>query len=88
MPGFQIVRNLQIGLAKGEDMLVDEVTRKVLLPLTSTGETDFGPYANEYMIVLKMTDDGTQIKQIMEFIDSATTRDIAAHIAQHAPKPE
>lgn len=88
IPGFQMVRNLQIGLAKGEDMLVDEVTRKVLLPLTSTGETDFGPYANEYMIVLKMTDDGTQIKQIMEFIDSATTRDIAAHIAQHAPKPE
>lgn len=88
MPGFQMVRNLQTGLAKGEDMLSDEVTRKVLLPLTSAGETDFGPYANEYMIVLKMTDDGTQIKEIVEFIDSATTRDIAAHIAQHAPKPE
>lgn len=38
-----MVQNLQIGLAKGEDMLVDEVTRKVLLPLTSTGKTDFGP---------------------------------------------
>lgn len=82
-----MLRNVRIGLAKGEDMLVDEVSRKVLLHLTSTGETDFGPYANEYMIVLKMTDDGTQIKEVVEFIDSATTRDIAAGLAQHV-RPE
>lgn len=87
VPGFKTVRNVKISLAEGEDMLVDEVSRKVLLHLTSTGETDFGPYANEYMIVLKMTDDGKQIKEIVEFIDSATCRDIAASIAQHA-KPE
>lgn len=87
VPGFKMVRNIRIGLAEGEDMLVDEVSRKVLLHLTSTGETDFGPYANEYMIVLKMTEDGTQIKEIVEFIDSATTRDIAAGLAQQA-KPE
>lgn len=82
-----MLRNVQIRLAQGEDMLIDEVSRKVLLHLTSTGETDFGPYANEYMIVLKMTDDGTQIKEIMEFIDSATTRDIAAGLAQLAQPP-
>lgn len=82
-----MVRNLQIILAKGEDMVVDDVSRKVLLHLTSTGETDFGPYTNEYMIVLKMTDDGTQIKEIVEFIDSATTRDIAASLTQNV-KPE
>lgn len=52
MPDFQMVRNLQIRLAKGEDMLVDEVKRKVLLPLMSSGETDFGPYSNKYMILL------------------------------------
>lgn len=82
-----MVRNIKISLAEGEDMLVDEVTRKVMLHLTSTGETDFGTYANEYMIVLKMTDDGTQIREIVEFIDSATIRDIATGIAQQA-KPE
>lgn len=87
VPGFKMVRNIRISLAEGEDMLVDEVSHKVLLHLTSTGETDFGPYANEYMIVLKMTEDGTQIKEIVEFIDSATTRDIAAGLAQQA-KPE
>ncbi|ROW07711.1 hypothetical protein VMCG_03673 [Cytospora schulzeri] len=85
-PGFKLVRH-QIGLAKGEDMLVDEVSRKVMLHLTSNGETDFGPYANEYMIVLKMTYDGTQIKEIVEFIDSAATRDIVASLLQHI-KPE
>lgn len=87
VPGFKMVRNIRISLAEGEDMLVDEVSRKVLLHLTSTGETDFGPYANEYMMVLKMTEDGTQIKEIVEFIDSATTRDIAAGLAQQA-KPD
>ena len=87
VPGFKMLRNVKISLAEGEEMLVDEVSRKVMLHLTSTGESDFGPYANEYMIVLKMTDDGTQIKEIVEFIDSATCRDIAASIAQHV-KPE
>lgn len=87
VPGFKMVRNIRISLAEGEDMLVDEVSRKVLLHLTSTGETDFGPYANEYMMVLKMTEDGTQIKEIVEFIDSATTRDIANGLAQQA-KPD
>lgn len=86
-PVFKMVRNVQIRLAQGEDMLVDELSRKVLLHLTSTGETDFGPYANEYMIVLKMTDDGSQIKEVVEFIDSATTRDIAASLSQHV-KPD
>ncbi|KAG6355408.1 hypothetical protein INS49_003370 [Diaporthe citri] len=87
LPGFNIMRNIRIGLAEGEDMLVDEVSRKVLLHLTSTGESDFGPYANEYMIVLKMTGDGTLIKEIVEFIDSATVRDLAASLAEHV-KPE
>lgn len=87
LPGFKMVRNIKISLAEGEDMLVDEVSRKVMLHLTSTGETDFGTYANEYMIVLKMTDDGTLIREIVEFIDSATIRDIAASMAQNV-KPE
>lgn len=87
VPGFKMLRHVQIRLAEGEDMLVDEVSRKVLLHLTSTGESDLGSYANEYMIVLKMTDDGRQIKEIVEFIDSATTRDFAATLAQLV-KPE
>jgi ketosteroid isomerase-like protein len=88
VPGFKMLRNVKISLVEGEDMLVDETSHKVLLHLKSTGETDFGPYANEYMIVLKMTEDGTQIKEIVEFIDSATTRDIAQAMAQGQPKPE
>ncbi|KAH6646970.1 hypothetical protein BKA67DRAFT_421765 [Truncatella angustata] len=83
LPGFKMLRNIQIGIVEGEDMIVDEVSRKVLLHLKSTGETDFGPYSNEYMIVLKTIEDGTLIKEIVEFIDSATTRDVAASLAQH-----
>ncbi|POS70367.1 hypothetical protein DHEL01_v211241 [Diaporthe helianthi] len=88
IPGFKMLRNVKISLVEGGDMLVDDISRKVLLHLKSTGDTDFGPYANEYMIVLKMTDDGTKIKEIVEFIDSATTRDIAQAMASGLPKPE
>lgn len=93
IPGFKMLRNVKISLVDGEDMLVDDTLRKVLLHLKSTGETDFGPYANEYMIVLKMTEDGTEIREIVEFIDSATTRDIVqamaqAGLGQEQPKPE
>ncbi|KAG8156986.1 hypothetical protein KVR01_013208 [Diaporthe batatas] len=89
IPGFKKVRDVKISLVEGEDMLVDDTLRQVLLHLKSTGETDYGPYANEYMIVLKMTDDGSKIKEIVEFVDSATTRDIAQAIASGAvPKPE
>lgn len=84
VPGFKMLRNVKISLVDGEDMLVDDASRKVLLHLKSSGETDFGPYVNEYMIVLKMIEDGTKIKEIVEFIDSATTRDIAQAMAQGA----
>jgi hypothetical protein len=81
LPGFKHLRNLNIFIADGEDMIVDDVSRKVVLPLQATGETDHGPYTNEYMMVLKMTEDGTQIKEVVEFIDSATVRDLAASMA-------
>ncbi len=79
--GSQILRNVKLSLVEGEDVIVDEVSRKVVLHLNSTGETDFGPYANEYMIVLKATDDGKLIKSVVEFIDSAYILNIGAKLA-------
>jgi ketosteroid isomerase-like protein len=82
VPGFKMIRNIRLSLVEGQDMLVDDMARKVMLHLRSTGETDAGPYANEYMIVLKMTDDGKLIKEIVEFVDSAAVRDIVTAMQQ------
>ena len=53
------------------DTVVDEVARKVVMRASSTAETDVGPYANEYMIVLRMTEDGRLVERFDEFNDSA-----------------
>ncbi|KAI0162632.1 hypothetical protein BJ166DRAFT_497306 [Pestalotiopsis sp. NC0098] len=82
VPGFKMIRNIKLSLVDGQDMLVDDVSCKVMMHLRSTGETDAGPYANEYMIVLKMTDDGKLIKEIVEFVDSAAVRDIVEAMKQ------
>ena len=82
--GAQILRNIKLRLAEGEDIIVDDVARKIVMHLKSTGETDFGPYANEYMIVLKATEDGKQIKEIVEFTDSAYFLSLAAKMAPPA----
>ena len=82
--GAQILRNIKLRLAEGEDIIVDDVARKIVMHLKSTGESDFGPYANEYMIVLKATEDGKQIKEIVEFTDSAYFLSLAAKMAPPA----
>lgn len=82
--GSKLIRNIQLSLIDGEDLVVDEAARKVLLPLKSTGETDVGPYANEYMMLLKMTEDGKMIKEIFEFLDSHYTLGLLAKLVPDA----
>ncbi|KAJ9634993.1 uncharacterized protein PV06_08644 [Exophiala oligosperma] len=50
--------------------LVDEHARKVVLHMLGKGESPSGPYNNEYFIILSTTDDGTKIKEVVEFLDS------------------
>ena len=56
------------------DTVIDEVARKVVMRASSTAETDIGPYANEYVIVLRMTEDGRLVERFDEFNDSAFIR--------------
>lgn len=40
----------------------------------AAGEADsvVGPYANEYVMILHATDDGTRLQKVEEFLDSLT----------------
>jgi hypothetical protein len=38
---------------------------------TSTAETDIGPYANEYALILFFTEDGKKVTKLLEYVDSA-----------------
>ncbi|KAI1382481.1 hypothetical protein F4677DRAFT_401998 [Hypoxylon crocopeplum] len=67
MPGFRL------RLADGQEPVIDEVTRKVVLYLKSHSDTTVGLYENEYVWVLTMSQDGKNIDDVMEFADSLYT---------------
>ena len=66
--------------------------RKVAMHLTSAAETDIGPYRNEYMVMLEMTEDGSQVEKLLEFVDTAYTlpffERLKAHHAERMTKEE
>ena len=64
-----LVHNLHINLLNGFSPIVDEKERRVMLHLTGGGELPIGPYTNSYIFYFQLTDDGTQIKRIDEFLD-------------------
>jgi len=64
--------------------VVDEGTRKVVLFVESKGEADAGMYENEYVIKLKMNQDGTLIEDRLEFFDSQRVIEWVARLGQVA----
>lgn len=57
------------------DSIVDEAARKVLKHASSSASTALGPYNNEYMLILHMTEDGRKVEKFYEFVDSAYSAD-------------
>ena len=62
------------------DRIVDEPARKVVLYASSTGSTTLGPYNNEYMLILHMTEDGRKVEKFYEFVDSAYSADYMSRL--------
>ncbi|MCJ1264730.1 hypothetical protein MMC22_004605 [Lobaria immixta] len=61
----------------------DEPGRKVAMHVTSAAETDIGPYRNEYMVILEMTEDGSQVEKFLEFVDRAHTVSFFTRLRAH-----
>lgn len=76
----EIITNFHLRIAENETPVVDEQARVVVLPLTSTGDTPLGPYANEYYILLRMTENGELIRGITEFIDSRVSTEFLQRV--------
>lgn len=53
-----------------------------MIHATSTAETDIGPYANEYALILKFTEDGTKVTRFLEMVDSAYSAKFFAALAE------
>jgi len=51
---------------------------------SSTAKTPIGSYANEYMLALTFTDDGTKVIRFDEFVDSAFSASYFARLQEWA----
>ena len=49
---------------------MDEEARKVMMLASSTAETDIGAYANEYVLVVEMSQDRKEAEKVVEWVDS------------------
>ena len=63
--------------------VVDEEARKVVMHAYSTATTDLGDYSNEYMLVLQMTEDGTKVVRLEEFVDSKYSAEYLPRLRKH-----
>jgi ketosteroid isomerase-like protein len=53
-----------------------------IMHASSTAETDIGPYANEYALILNFTDDGKKVTKFSEYVDSAYAMQFFARFAE------
>ncbi|KIX01212.1 uncharacterized protein Z518_08937 [Rhinocladiella mackenziei CBS 650.93] len=60
--------------------VIDEQTRKVVLYVKSRAESVAGVYENTYVWNLTVSEDGTMIDHILEFVDSKTATDFTQKI--------
>jgi len=66
------------------DAVTDETNKKVVLYLHAKATADAGEYENEYIITLTMTDDGKEVVDQYDFIDSQTMVNWIAKVGQFA----
>lgn len=77
MPAF---RNFRLSVVDENHTIVDVDSRKVSLHLKSKAATDAGPYENEYIFILMMSEDGQLVDEVFEFLDSRYTADFVAKL--------
>lgn len=65
------------------DMVEDEKGNKVIMWVSSSGDTDIGPYGNEYMILLYFNEAGDKVERFVEFVDSRYAMKFYGRLAKH-----
>lgn len=79
-PMLAVFRSVHFSMVADDDAVVDVERRQVVLHCRNRADTDAGEYANEYMFSLTISEDGTKIDRIVEFIDAAYTAEFKARI--------
>ena len=64
------------------DTIVDEPARKVAMHASSSANTEVGPYANEYVLMMRMTEDGRLVERFDEFVDSRVSTEFMPRLRE------
>lgn len=75
-------RNFRFKFVDTTPLVVDVETRRVVMHLTSTADTDIGPYNNEYIFVLTISEDGEKVDEIVEFLDTQYTAEFVGKLSE------
>lgn len=76
-PNLALFRNFHVTV---QESVVDIDARKVVLQASSTADTDVGPYGNEYVLVVEMGWDGTEVERVVEWVDSGYAMEFFARL--------
>ena len=75
-PMMSVCRNVKVYVRDGTTM-VDTETQMVVMQLTSASDTPIGPYRNEYVLTLYMTEDEKpMVRKLQEFVDGTVSVEI------------
>ena len=77
MPEF---RNFHLRVIDERETAVDTEARKVVLHLTSSADMDVGVYENEYYFVLRMSESGELVEDVVEWMDSKYTAEFVERL--------
>lgn len=74
------------------DTFVDEANNRVAMQARGSADSVIGPYRNEYVVMMKMTEEQDKVWEVREFIDSevraAFFPELTAYIAMGGPTLE
>jgi hypothetical protein len=73
----RVLRSTKLSIINEHLTIVEEATRKVSLNLRHTSDTTVGPFENESITILIMSESGDLIEEIYIFLDSTRYKEFA-----------
>lgn len=75
------LKNYKASIMEGTEPIVDEAKRMVVMQIRVSITTSANEYNNEFAYIMTMNEEASLLKEIVEFVDTAAGRQLAAELA-------
>ncbi|RAO73269.1 uncharacterized protein BHQ10_009281 [Talaromyces amestolkiae] len=83
----RVFKDAKYSLLEENDMVIDEWAKKVTMRVRGQFETCVGPWANDFVFILTMTEDGKLLADIKSFPDTAALEELETRVLQASQAP-